>query len=228
MAHAVRVAPSLLSADFAALGEEIRSVERGGCDLLHLDVMDGRFVPNISFGPLVVAAARRISSLPLDVHLMIEEPVRYVSAFADAGADGITVHVEACRDVAETLRAVRERGCRPGITLRPGTPFAEIEPFLPAVDLVLVMTVEPGFGGQSYRKEQEAKLRRAREIRDQEGLQYDIEVDGGIGPETAPSAVEAGAEILVTGSSLFGTRDPADRAAMIRSLQALRVVRAAG
>jgi ribulose-phosphate 3-epimerase len=228
MAHAVRVAPSLLSADFAALGEEIRSVERGGCDLLHLDVMDGRFVPNISFGPLVVAAVRRISQLPLDVHLMIEEPVRYVPAFAAAGADWITVHVEACRDVAETLRTVRERGCRAGITLRPATPFADIEPFLPAADLVLVMTVEPGFGGQAYRSEQEVKLRRAREIRDRDGLRYDIEVDGGIGPETARSAVEAGAEILVTGSALFGAREPAARAAIIRSLQALRAARTGG
>jgi ribulose-phosphate 3-epimerase len=227
MAHAVRVAPSLLSADFAALGEEIRTVERGGCDLLHLDVMDGRFVPNISFGPLVVAAARRVSRLPLDVHLMIEEPVRYVGDFAAAGADWITVHVEACRDVAATLRAVRDRGCRAGITLRPGTSFAEIEPYLGSVDLVLVMTVEPGFGGQAYRPEQEAKLRRAREIRDQRGLGYDIEVDGGIGPETARTAVEAGAEILVAGSSLFGA--PAgDRAALIRSWQALRGVRAGG
>jgi ribulose-phosphate 3-epimerase len=227
MAHAVRVAPSLLSADFAALGEEIRSVERGGCDLLHLDVMDGRFVPNISFGPLVVAAARRVSRLPLDVHLMIEEPVRYVGDFAAAGADWITVHVEACRDVAATLRAVRERGCRAGITLRPGTPFAEIEPFLDSVDLVLVMTVEPGFGGQAYRPEQEAKLRRARELRDLRALGYDIEVDGGIGPQTARSAVEAGAEVLVAGSSLFGTRD-GDRGALIRSWQALRGVRTGG
>jgi ribulose-phosphate 3-epimerase len=218
MPHVVRVAPSLLSADFAELGEEIRSVEDGGCDLLHLDVMDGRFVPNISFGPLVVAAARAVTRLPLDVHLMIEEPVRYVGAFADAGANGITIHVEACADVTGTLRAIRERGCRTGITLRPGTPFEMVEPFLGEVDLVLVMTVEPGFGGQKYRPEQEAKLRRAREIRGQAGLRFEIEVDGGIGPETARSAVEAGAEILVVGSALFAS---ADRGGLIRRLQAL-------
>jgi ribulose-phosphate 3-epimerase len=207
MSRPVQVAPSLLSADFGALAQSVREVEDAGADLLHLDVMDGIFVPNLSFGPVVVEAVKRVARLPLDVHLMIEEPVRYLEAFADAGADWLTVHVEACADVAATLRAIRARGLRPGLTLRPGTEFSAIEPFLPLVDLILVMTVEPGFGGQAYREDQEPKLARARELRASSGLDYAIEVDGGIGPDTAARAVEAGAEILVAGSALFGADD---------------------
>ena len=218
MIRPVQVAPSLLSADFAALGDSVRAVEDAGADLLHLDVMDGSFVPNISYGPVVVAAVKRVARTPLDVHLMIEEPVRYVDAFADAGADWLTVHVEACTDVAETLDAIRARGMRPGITLRPGTPFGDVEPFLAVVDLVLVMTVEPGFGGQSYLADQEPKLTRARQLRADSGLDYVIEVDGGIGPDTAARAVEAGAEILVAGSALFGADDIP---ALIRDFHAL-------
>jgi ribulose-phosphate 3-epimerase len=219
----VQVAPSLLSADFATLGDAIRLVEDAGADLLHLDVMDGHFVPNISFGPVVVEAARRVSRLPLDVHLMIEEPIRYVSQFADAGADGLTIHIEACTDAEETLAAIRERKLRPGITLRPGTPFADIEPLLDLVDLVLVMTVEPGFGGQSYMPEQEAKLRRARELRAQSNHDYLIEVDGGIAPTTAAAAVAAGADILVAGTAIFGSDSAA---ALIREWHQLERVRA--
>lgn len=218
MIRPVQVAPSLLSADFAALADSVRVVEDAGADLLHLDVMDGSFVQNISYGPVVVAAVKRVARTPLDVHLMIEEPVRYVDAFADAGADWLTVHVEACADVAGTLEAIRDRGIRPGITLRPGTPFGDVEPFLAIVDLVLVMTVEPGFGGQSYLADQEPKLTRARQLRADSGLDYVIEVDGGIGPDTAARAVEAGAEILVAGSALFGA---ADIPALIRDFHAL-------
>jgi ribulose-phosphate 3-epimerase len=205
--HPIQVAPSLLSADFSDLASAVRNVERAGADLLHLDVMDGEFVPNITLGPVVVEAVKRVARRPLDVHLMIREPLRYVDAFARAGADFLTIHVEAASDVAATLEAIRRRGVRPGITLRPGTPFASVEPFLPLVDLVLVMTVEPGFGGQEYMPEQESKLSRARELRQAAGSAYVIEVDGGIGPQTARRAVAAGAEILVAGSALFGSDD---------------------
>jgi ribulose-phosphate 3-epimerase len=218
MSRPIRVAPSLLAADFASLGEAARTVEAAGADLLHLDVMDGRFVPNISFGPVVVEAVRRSTALPLDVHLMIEEPIRYVDAFATAGADGLTIHVEACEDPAATLEAIRGRGLHPGISLRPGTPFVGVEPYLGMVDLVLVMSVEPGFGGQSYLPDQEAKLERARHLREAGGFDYDLEIDGGIGPKTAPRAVAAGAEILVAGSALFGA---SDIPAMIADLHAL-------
>jgi ribulose-phosphate 3-epimerase len=220
----IQVAPSLLSADFASLERAVRLVEESGADLLHLDVMDGRFVPNLTFGPVVVEAVRRVARLPLDVHLMIEEPIRYVDAFAEAGADGLTVHVEACPDVAAALARIRERGVKPGLTLRPGTPFADVEPFLESVDLLLVMTVEPGFGGQAYRVDQEAKISRARELRGAGGHRYRIEVDGGINARTARRAVEAGAEVLVAGSALFGAPDVA---AFIRDLHGLEGARAA-
>jgi ribulose-phosphate 3-epimerase len=216
----IQVAPSLLSSNFARLEEEVRNIERAGADLLHLDVMDGQFVPNITFGPVVIAAVKRVAKLPLDVHLMIEEPMRYIRQFAEAGANHLIVHVEACADVNETLDAIRSRGMKPGISLRPGTPFDAIEPYLGKVGVVLVMTVEPGFGGQSYRPEQEPKLQRAREIREAKGFNYDIEVDGGIARGTAPSAVAAGAEILVAGSALFGDPDPES---FIRDLHSLGV-----
>lgn len=218
----VKVAPSLLSADFASLERSVRLVEEAGCDLLHLDVMDAHFVPNLTFGPVVVEAVRRLTRLPLDVHLMIEHPIRWIDAFASAGADWLTVHVEACEDVAATLAAIAEKGAKPGLTLRPGTPFADVEPFLESVALVLVMTVEPGFGGQAYRPEQEAKLARARELRAAGGHSYVIEVDGGINAKTARRAVEAGAEILVTGSALFSAPDVRAYVAELHALEAVR------
>lgn len=218
MTPSVRVAPSILSADFANLEADVRRVEEAGADLLHLDVMDGKFVPNITFGPVVVEAIGRGAKRPLDVHLMIEEPIRYVPAFAAAGAWGLTVHVEACTDVRATLQLIRSHGVRPGISLRPGTVFDTVVPFLSEVDLVLVMSVEPGFGGQSYRSDQEQKLRSARDLREARGLGYAIEVDGGINAQTAPAAVAAGAEILVAGSALFGAPN---LGAFIRDLHAL-------
>ena len=218
----VKVAPSLLSADFASLERSVRLVEDAGCELLHLDVMDGHFVPNLTFGPVVVQAVRKLTRLPLDVHLMIENPMRWIDDYANAGADWLTVHVEACEDVAATLAAIAAKGPKPGLTLRPGTPFADVEPFLESVALLLVMTVEPGFGGQAYRPEQEAKLTRARDLRTAAGHQYVIEVDGGINAKTARRAVEAGAEILVTGSSLFSAPDIRAYIADLHSLEAVR------
>jgi len=214
-----QVAPSLLAADFSELGRAVRTVEEAGADLLHLDVMDGMFVPNISFGPMIVRTVRELTRLPLDVHLMIEEPLRYIEEFADAGADGITVHVEACENVAATLDAIRSRALRAGLTLRPRTPFQTVEPFLESVDLVLVMTVEPGFGGQKYLPDQEAKIRRARQLREAAGHDYVIEVDGGVDLVTAERAVAAGAEILVAGSALFGADDPAEFVAGLHALE---------
>jgi ribulose-phosphate 3-epimerase len=220
--HRLQVAPSLLSADFASLERSVKLVEDAGCDLLHLDVMDAHFVPNLTFGPVVVSAVRRVARLPLDVHLMIENPIRWIDDYAEAGADWLTVHVEGCEDVAGTLAAIAARGVKPGLTLRPGTPFADVEPFLSAVELVLVMTVEPGFGGQAYRPEQEGKLTRARELRAAGGHRYVIEVDGGINTKTARRAVEAGAEILVTGSSLFAAPDVRRYVAELHALEAVR------
>lgn len=205
----ILVAPSILAADFGHLADEIGRVIDAGADWLHLDIMDGQFVDNISFGPAVVKLARSLTTLPLDVHLMIQRPDHYVPRFAEAGADSITVHVEAeaKHDVTETLRAIRAHGCRAGLTLNPATPFALVEPYLPNVDLVLIMTVHPGFGGQSFRLEMMAKVDRAGELRESLGANYDIEVDGGINPETARISIEHGANVLVAGTSIFHTQD---------------------
>ena len=205
----ILVAPSILAADFARLEAEIHRVEEAGADWLHLDIMDGQFVDNISFGPAIVKLVRGLTTRPLDVHLMIERADHYVPRFAEAGADSITVHVEpeAKHDAAATLRMIRECGCRAGLTLNPATPFAALEPHLPNVDLVLIMTVHPGFGGQSFRPEMMEKVRRARDLRQSLGTDYDIEVDGGINPETSAIAVENGANVLVAGTSVFKATD---------------------
>lgn len=212
------VAPSLLAADFAHLADDVAKVIAAGADWLHLDIMDGQFVDNISFGPAVVQMVRGLTSLPLDVHLMIERADHYVSRFVAAGANSITVHVEAeaKHDVAKTLSMIRAAGVRCGLTLNPATPFAAIEPHLPNVDLVLIMTVQPGFGGQSFRPEMMTKVRRAAELRDSLGANYDIEVDGGINPETARLTIANGANVLVAGTSIFKT---ADYAQAIRDLR---------
>ena len=203
----LKIAPSILSADFSRLGQEVAAAEAGGGDYIHVDVMDGHYVPNITVGPLVVRAVRQVTSLPLDVHLMIESPERYLADFADAGASGLTVHVETCPHLHRTLQQIKELGCWAGVTLNPSTPVGSLEEILPYVDLVLVMTVNPGFGGQSFIEGTLGKIRRVRAMLDQLGSHADLEVDGGIDPETAPLVVEAGANVLVAGSAIFGAAE---------------------
>jgi ribulose-phosphate 3-epimerase len=199
----IRIAPSILSADFARLGEQVAKAEAGGGDYIHVDVMDGHFVPNITVGPLVVKAIRRCTRLPLDVHLMIESPERYLGDFCAAGADILTVHVETCPHLHRTTHHIKELGCRAGVTLNPSTPVASLEEILPYVDQVLVMTVNPGFGGQEFIPGTLSKIRRIRAMLEGIGSDAAVEVDGGIDPETAPAVVSAGAEILVAGSAVF-------------------------
>lgn len=211
-----KVAPSLLSADFARLSQEIAEVERAGADLLHLDVMDGRFVPNLTFGPLMVEAVNRMTDLPLDVHLMIVEPLKLAPAFARAGADLLVVHHEAVEDLAASLDELRKLGVRAGFSLNPETPIAAVEPYLPQADQVLVMSVNPGFGGQKFLPEALDKVRRLRELKLAGRHRAEIAIDGGINRETAGEAVRAGAEVLVAGAAVF--KSP-DRAEMIKSLK---------
>jgi len=200
----VKIAPSILSADFARLADEVAEAEAAGADWIHVDVMDGRFVPNITVGMPVVAALRRATTLPLDVHLMIENPERYVEAFADAGADVLTVHQEASPHLHRTLERIRELGVRPGVSINPGTPVSVLEEVLPYVDLVLVMTVNPGLGGQRYIPTSTAKVARVRQELDRRNLWgVELEVDGGIGPDTAGEVVRAGATVLVAGAAIF-------------------------
>ncbi len=210
------MAPSLLSADFSRLGDEIRAAERAGADLFHLDVMDGHFVPNLTFGPMIVRAVRKLTRLPLDTHLMIEAPDTYIPQFADAGSDVITIHVEASTDVRRDLRTIREMGKKSGLTLNPDTPIERIAEYFDDIDLLLVMSVFPGFSGQSFIPDVLPKLAEAKRIRAEKGLGFAIEIDGGINPVTSVRARESGAEILVAGSSVFGNEDYAEAIRAIR------------
>jgi ribulose-phosphate 3-epimerase len=216
MSERIRVAPSILSADFARLGEEVAAVEAAGADWIHVDVMDGRFVPNLTIGPPVVKAIRRVTKLPLDVHLMIVEPERYVEAFAEAGADTITIHVEACVHLHRTLCHIRSLGKRAGVTMNPSTPEESIRYVLDVCDQVLVMSVSPGFGGQSFIREMLSKVAAIRRMIDERGLDVAIEIDGGITADTAPEAIQAGARVLVAGSAVFGSSNYANAIAAIR------------
>ena len=208
-AGTLQIAPSLLSADFAALGDAIALAERGGADLIHVDVMDGHFVPNITIGPPVVKALKRVARLPLDVHLMIEDPDRYVEAFVAAGAASVTVHVEAAVHLHRTVHLIKSRGAEAGVALNPATPVTALEQIAGDVDYVLVMTVNPGFGGQTFIPRSASKVRAVRELLRREGNAAPIEVDGGIDVRTAPGIVAAGADILVAGNAIFGAPDPA-------------------
>lgn len=215
------LAPSILSADFAQLGEEVRAVVDAGADWIHVDVMDGRFVPNLTIGPPVVRAVRKVTQAPLDVHLMIVEPERYVDAFADAGADVITVHAEASVHLHRTLQAIRARGCRAGVSLNPHTPEDVLRYVLPSCDLVLVMSVNPGFGGQSFLTEVLPKVTAIRRMIDERGLDVVVEIDGGIAEGTARRAAEAGARAFVAGNAVFGTGGQG-RDAYARALETIR------
>jgi ribulose-phosphate 3-epimerase len=208
----IELAPSILSADFARLGEQVHSAGQGGGSVIHVDIMDGHFVPNLTVGPPVVRSLRQVTKLPLDCHLMIENPDQYISDFADAGASWISVHYEACRHLNRTLHLTKSHGCLAGVVINPATPVDALSEVLDIVDYVLVMSVNPGFGGQKFIPSTLHKMRKLAEIRGERGLGYRIEVDGGVSLETVAEVVQAGAEILVAGNAVFGKGDPSKNA----------------
>lgn len=214
----VRVAPSILSADFGHLESEIKKVEEAGADLIHIDVMDGHFVPNITIGPFVVKACRRATKLPLDVHLMIENPDQYIEAFAKAGADIITIHVEASKDLASDIELIKKNGAKPGVVVNPATPIEKVFPVLDKVSMVLIMSVNPGFAGQAFMPEVLGKIRKLKAESGKRNTVVDIEVDGGINLDTAKEVVKAGANILVAGSAVFGAGDYKEVIGKMRAL----------
>ncbi len=215
--NVVRLAPSILSANFAYLGDAVKTAEEAGADWIHIDVMDGHFVPNLTIGPVVVAALRRATTLPLDVHLMITNADAYLAAFAEAGADILTVHPEACPHLHRTLQTIRQLGLRAGVALNPATTESWLQYVMPLVDLILIMTVNPGFGGQQFIPEVLPKIRAVREMLNAAGSKANLSVDGGINPHTAPEVVAAGANVLVAGSAIFG--DPQGVAHAITTLR---------
>lgn len=205
----MKIAPSILSCDFSRLADEIQTVESGGADWIHVDVMDGHFVPNITIGPIITAGARKATDLPLDVHLMIEQPDRYLEAFVDAGADWLTVHAEACTHLHRTVQRIRELGARAGVAINPATPLASLTDVVPYIDLLLVMSVNPGFGGQSYISASTAKVRDARTLLDEMGSTAELEVDGGVDAGNVGELQAAGASVVVAGSAVYGHVDGA-------------------
>ena len=204
----IELAPSILSADFARLGEQVRAACEGGASVIHVDIMDGHFVPNLTIGPPVVKSLRKVTDLPLDSHLMIENPDEFIPVFADAGVNWISVHQEACRHLDRTLHLIKNHGCQAGVVINPATPVETLTEVLDIVDYVLVMSVNPGFGAQQFIPSTLHKMRRLAQIRSQRGLQYRIEVDGGVALDTVADVVHAGAEILVAGNAVFGKGDP--------------------
>lgn len=213
----MRIAPSILSADFGRLADEVRAVEQAGADWVHLDVMDGHFVPNLTIGPEIVAAVRRATSLPLDTHLMVTDPEPFVAPFAQAGADWLSFHIEIAAEPEGVIEAIRRHGCRPAIVINPDTPLAAVEEVLPDVDMLLVMSVYPGFGGQGFIASSLEKLAAARRFREERGLGFLIEIDGGIKSDNVAEVVAAGADVVVSGSGIFKTPDYAATMAAMRA-----------
>lgn len=213
----IKIAPSILSADFSILGKEVKDVEKAGADYIHIDVMDGHFVPNITIGPLIVEAIRPVTSLPFDVHLMIENPEKYIQNFVRVGADIISVHTESCRHLHRTIYQIKEQGIKAGVVLNPATPVEMIRDVLTDIDLVLLMTVNPGFGGQTFIPNVLKKIEQVKRWKDEQNLTFEIEVDGGINDETAKQCVEKGVDVLVAGSYIFNNKNREQAIEMIRT-----------
>ena len=211
-----KIAPSILSADFAHLADEIKAVEEAGADLIHIDVMDGHFVPNFTIGPPIVAAIKKVACRPLDVHLMMTNPDNFIPEFIKAGSDYLTVHVETCPHLHRTIQSIKERGIKAGVTLNPATPISSVEPILPEVDLLLIMSVNPGFGGQKFIPFVMDKIMAARRMIDSQGLKVELEVDGGLKVENVGAISSAGADIFVAGSAIFGSKDYKETIAKMR------------